>query len=161
MITIRQATLTDLPQIIAMDQEVFGSYGAQEKPAVIRGRLEVFPAGCAVLETTEAQEFVGYLTTEKWEKVREPVLDEDPHQTHKPNGRILCVTTFCIGPKFQNQGLGPQLLDYTIELARSHKCREIVLETAHAQKFYARHGFETITQRTQRGIPLYVMRLQI
>lgn len=161
MITIRQATTQDLPNMIAMDQEIFGAYGADEDPAVIRGRLAVFPEGCAVLETAETHEFVGYLTTEKWLTLQEPELDKDPRKTHHPDGRILCVTTFCIGTNYQNQGLGPRLLDYTITLAHTHHCTDIVLETAHAQRFYTRHGFKTLGQREQRGIVLYVMHLKL
>ena len=47
---MRPATLEDWPGIAALDQEIFGAYGAQEEPAIIRSRLVTFPQGCAVLE---------------------------------------------------------------------------------------------------------------
>jgi ribosomal protein S18 acetylase RimI-like enzyme len=111
--------------------------------------------------STEETQFAGYLTTEKWTEVREPALDEDPHQTHRPDGRVLNVTTFAIAPGFQNQGLGVELLNYVINLAREQGCEQIVLETAHARKFYLRHGFQQLHERDQRGFPLYVMQLWV
>jgi ribosomal protein S18 acetylase RimI-like enzyme len=160
---IRPATAADLPQIIALDQEIFGAYGANEDPAIIRARLKVFPEGCLVLEewSTVGQpiNLLGYLTTEKWEAIREPALDEDPHTTHMPDGQILNITTLVIAHAYQNQGLGQRLLDQAIRLARRENCSQIILETAHAERFYRRHGFEKIGERQQRGITLQIMRI--
>src|SRR5437762_7356569 len=132
-IYIRPAIPTDAQPMIAMDQEIFGEYGAAEAPAVIHARLAVFPAGCAVVEAqatgSEPATLLGYLTTEKWEAVREPALDEDPHLTHKPAGRILNITTLAVGRTHQNQGLGERLLRHAIELAQREACTEIILET--------------------------------
>ena len=78
---MRPATLADWPGIAALDQEIFGAYGAQEEPAIIRSRLLTFPQGCAALEGDDSDggRFIaGYLTTEKWAELRQPALDEDP-----------------------------------------------------------------------------------
>ena len=160
---LRQAISTDLSQIIALDQEVFGAYGAAEDPAIIQARLTVFPAGCVILEELNEDgvpAFVGYLTTEKWEELRDPVLDEDPRTTHDPNGAILCITTLAVAPAYQNQRLGERLLGEAIRIARNARCTQIVLETAHAQRFYLRHGFTILKERKQRDIPLTVMQLR-
>ena len=162
MSKIRPATLEDWAQIVALDQEIFGSYGADEDPQIIRARLEVFPAGCAVLtDHHDHTAFLGYLTTEKWATAREPALDENPHLTHQPNGQILCITTLAIAPAHQNQGLGKVLLDHAIDIAQREQCNAIILETAHAKRFYLRHGFELVATRNQRGIELYVMQLWV
>ena len=90
---MRPAALEDWPGIVALDQEIFGAYGAQEAPAIIRSRLVTFPQGCAVLEGKrgDGRPFIaGYLTTEKWAELREPVLDEDP-QDEPPAGRPRVV----------------------------------------------------------------------
>lgn len=163
-ILLRQATLADWADLVRLDRLIFGVYGAQEDPATIRARLEVFVQGCAVLE--EARVFpesksertiLGYLTTEKWDAVREPVLDEDPYQTHRSSGTVLNITTLAIAPEEQNRGLGVQLVHHAIAVAHREGCRQIVLETAHAAAFYERHGFIKIGERSQRDIPLHIM----
>lgn len=161
----RPATNADLPQIIALDQAIFGAYGADEDPAVIRARLAVFPAGCVVLEEPavdgEPGVLLGYLTTEKWATPREPALDEDPHTTHTPQGRILNITTLAVHPAHQNRGLGQRLLDEAMAIARREGCKEIILETAHAERFYLRHGFTKSGERRQRGIVLHIMNYKL
>jgi predicted ATPase/ribosomal protein S18 acetylase RimI-like enzyme len=158
---LRPATVADLPQIIALDRAIFGLYGADEEPAVICARLEVFPAGCVVLEERVEEgkpgAILGYLTTEKWATPREPALDEDPHTTHAPDGRILNITTLAVHPAHQNRGLGLRLLDQAIAIARREGCEQIILETAHAERFYLRHGFVKLGERQQRGITLHIM----
>lgn len=159
---IRPATPADWPGIAALDRAVFGWYGADEDPAIIRARLEVFPRGCVVLEEQAeggaGPTLLGYLTTEKWDDFREPALDEDPRTSHRPDGTVLNITTLAVGVTFQGRGLGALLLQEAIAIARREGCRGIILETAHAERFYLKHGFETIAERSQRGIPLYVMR---
>lgn len=165
MVMLRQATAADLPQIIALDQTIFGGYGADEEPAVIAARLAVFPTGCVVLVETAAQgeesPLLGYLTTEKWHTLREPALDEDPRLTHQPAGTILNITTLAIAPTHQQRGLGVQLIDYAVTLAYREGCTAIVLETAWAARFYERHGFTKIAERHQRAILLHIMYYQL
>ena len=161
---MRPATLEDWPGIAALDQEIFGAYGAQEEPAIIRSRLVTFPRGCAVLEGAcgDGRPFIaGYLTTEKWAELREPALDEDPQESHRPDGRVLNITTLAVAPACQNQGLGARLLDCAIGIARQEGCRQIILETAHAERFYLRHRFRRVGARTERGIRLAIMVLDL
>lgn len=161
MVMLRPATAADLPQIIALDQAIFGGYGADEDPTVIAARLAVFPTGCVVLVETAAEgaesPLLGYLTTEKWHTLREPALDEDPRLTHQPTGTILNITTLAIAPTHQQRGLGAQLVDYAVTLAYREECTAIVLETAWAARFYERHGFTKIGERRQRAILLHIM----
>lgn len=161
MVMLRPATADDLPQIIALDQAIFGGYGADEDPTVIAARLAVFPTGCVVLVETTAERaespLLGYLTTEKWHTLREPALDEDPRLTHQPTGTILNITTLAIAPTHQQRGLGAQLVDHAVTLAYREECTAIVLETAWAARFYERHGFTKIGERRQRAILLHIM----
>ena len=161
MARLRPGMATDLPQIIALDQEIFGGYGADESPAVIAARLALFPAGCIVLTDAAAQgeteTIVGYLTTEKWATIREPALDEDPRLTHQPSGTILNITTLAIAPWQQGRGLGSQLVAHAIALAQQESCTTIVLETAWAVRFYEQHGFCKQGERRQRNILLHIM----
>jgi ribosomal protein S18 acetylase RimI-like enzyme len=163
-VTLRQATVADWAVLVSLDQLIFGSYGAQEDPETIRARLAVFPAGCAVLEETHLkfthaahQQILGYLTTEKWATLREPALDEDPYQTHQPQGQILNITTLAIAPAHQQRKLGARLVEHALVIARQERCTAIILETAHAERFYQRHYFTKIGERQQRGILLHIM----
>ncbi len=157
---IRVATPSDVPTMVELDQLIFGGYGGDEDPAVIAARVKVFPAGCAIIEH-ESGTTAGYLTTEKWMAVRDPVLNEDPATTHQPHGTVLNITTFAIAPQFQNQRLGAWLLAYTERMAQAHGCREIVLETANARRFYERHGYSHIGERHQQGVNLHIMHRQL
>ncbi|MFN8473239.1 MAG: GNAT family N-acetyltransferase [Anaerolineae bacterium] len=161
---MRPAVVDDLPQIVAMDRDLFSEHGTEEDPAIIRARLEVFPAGCVVLEERadgRPARFVGYLTTEKWADAREPTLDEDPRVTHKPDGRVLNITTLAVGRADQRGGLGARLLAFAEDLARREGCAEIILETEQAERFYLRHGYETLGERRQRNAHLIVMRKRL
>ena len=160
---MRPAALEDWPDIVALDQAIFGAYGAQEEPAIIRSRLVTFPQGCAVLEGTRGGNplIAGYLTTEKWAELREPALDEDPQESHRPDGQVLNITTLAVAPACQNQGLGPRLLACAIDIARQEGCRQIILETAHAERFYLRHRFRRTGARMERGIRMAIMVLDL
>ena len=96
-VSIRIATKEDLPVMLRLDREIFGAYGGDEDPEVIAARLAVFPAGCAIMTTAEGL-ILGYLTTEKWDEVREPALNEHPAETHRPDGKVLNITTLAIVP---------------------------------------------------------------
>jgi len=167
-IVLRQATAADWKQLAALDQLLFGSYGAQEDPATIQARLQVFPSGCVLLEERRdstngdiVPELLGYLTTEKWHSRREPMLNEDPRQSHQPNGTVLNITTLAVAPAHQNRKLGGQLVAEAIAIARRENCTDIVLETAHAVSFYERHQFVKIGERVQRDIPLFIMHYHV
>ena len=161
MVFIRQATKDDLERIIQLDKQIFGVYGGDEDPKIIFERLRVFPEGCIVLvlkHKTNLEVIVGYLTCEKWSQLREPILDENPRDSHDVNGNIINVTTLAIDPEFQNQGLGSMTLDWLYKFCLIQSCDTIILETAKARTFYQRKGFIIIGERSQRGFPLYIMK---
>lgn len=161
---MRPAAPEDWAALAALDQEIFGWYGAQEEPEIVRSRLVTFPQGCAVLEglCDAGDTFIaGYLTSEKWARLREPALDQDPRHSHEPLGRVLNITTLAVVPSCRNRGLGLRLLDHAVAVARQERCTRIVLETAHAEQFYRRRNFRRIGERTQRGITLAIMLLDL
>lgn len=161
---LHPATLDHLEAIIALDQLIFGAYGADESPDVIRARLSVFPQGCVVLvdeSDRRSPTMMGYLTTEKWHSRRTPALDEDPNKTHEPNGSVLNITTLAVAPQVQGQGCGSLLVEHAIKIGRSEGCHEIVLETARAKDFYLKHGFTLLEERLERDIPMAIMGLTI
>ena len=152
---IRPATPEDIPQVIQLDFEAFSPYGTAESPAIIRARQQVFPEGFVVAEI--AGRIVGYGSSEKWSAMREPGLDENPYDTHDPNGPIFCITGMAVAEAHRGQGIGTAMTRRLIDIARAHGCTRVVLETTHAQAFYHRLGFETLAERHERGVQLYIM----
>jgi ribosomal protein S18 acetylase RimI-like enzyme len=63
--------------------------------------------------------------------------------------------------KYRRRGYGYIILDKLIEIAHNEGCRKIVLETTHAQDLYLKRGFKVVQNRTERGISLDVMALEI
>ena len=161
--TLRPALPNHLPTIVHLDQTIFGPLGTAEAPEIIAARLAVFPAGFFVLEHTAERggEFVGYGCSEKWLHERDPALDDNPHETHHANGRIFCITTIALLSELRGQGLGGMLLDALLAVARQHNCYKVLVETALAQNFYLRCGWQPVKTRVQRGVTLDVFSLQL
>ena len=158
-ILVRNAREQDIPMVIVIDAEAFASYGTAEKPETFQLRMTAFPEGFIIL--VAENEVAGYGCSEKWLTEREPGVDENPLATHQPDGRILCITTMAVKTKFRGRGYGLRLLDKFIEIAHREGCKKIVVETAHAQGLFQKRGFQTVRNRTERGISLDVMSLDV
>jgi N-acetylglutamate synthase-like GNAT family acetyltransferase len=63
--------------------------------------------------------------------------------------------------KYRGRGYGLLMLDKLLEIAHREGCRKIVLETTHAQGLFLKRGFQKAESRTERGISLDVMFLDI
>ena len=158
-ILVRNARDQDIPTVAEIDAEAFSLYGTAEKPETFHLRLTAFPDGFIILVADH--EIAAYGSSEKWLVEREPGLDENPLETHQPEGRILCITAMAVKTEFRGRGYGLRILDKLIEIAHREGCRKIVLGTTHAQGLYLKRGFTTVQNRTERGISLDVMSLDI
>ncbi len=158
-ILIRNAREQDIPAVVEIDTEAFSAYGTAENPETFQLRLTAFPDGFIIL--VAENEIAAYGCSEKWLDEREPGLDENPVETHQPGGRILCITAMAVKKKYQGRDYGLLVLDKLLEIAHNEGCRKIVLETTHAQDLYQKRGFKTVKNRTERGISLDVMSLDI
>ena len=158
-ILVRNAREQDISAVAEIDAEAFSSYGTAEKPETFQLRLTAFPNGFVILVTDN--EIAAYGCSEKWLTEREPGLDENPTATHQPDGRIFCITAMAVKMKSRGRGYGLLVLDKLIEIAHSEGCKQIVLETTHAQGFFLKRGFKTVQKRTERGISLDVMSLKL
>ncbi|MGB8984402.1 MAG: GNAT family N-acetyltransferase [Anaerolineales bacterium] len=158
-ILIRNARDQDIPAVVEIDAEAFSPYGTAEKPETFQLRLTAFPDGFVILIADN--EIAAYGCSEKWLAEREPGLDENPMATHQPDGRILCITGMAVKTKYRGRGYGLRVLDKMIEIAHREGCRKILLETTHAQGLFLKRGFTTVQSRTERGIALDVMSLEI
>jgi ribosomal protein S18 acetylase RimI-like enzyme len=156
---VRNAREQDIAAVAEIDVEAFSPYGTAEKPETFQLRLTAFPDGFIILIADN--EIAAYGCSEKWLAEREPGLDENPLATHQPDGRILCITGMAVKMKYQKRGYGLLILDKLIEIAHREGCRKIILETTHAQGLYLKRGFTTIQTRTERGVSLDVMSLDI
>jgi ribosomal protein S18 acetylase RimI-like enzyme len=158
-ILVRNARDQDIPAVVEIDTEAFAPYGTAEKPETFQLRLAAFPDGFIILVADN--EIVAYGSTEKWLTEREPALDENPLLTHNLDGRILCITGMAVKKKYRGRGHGLRILDKLFEIAHRERCQKIILETTHAQGFFLKRGFKTIRNRTERGVPLDVMSIDL
>src|SRR6266498_5244550 len=158
-ILVRNARDQDIPAVVEIDAEAFSRYGTAEKPETFQHRLTAFPDGFLIL--IAENEIAAYGCSEKWLTEREPSLDENPLTTHQPDGRILCITGMAVKPKYRGRGYSLLVLDKLIEIAHNEGCKKIVVETTHAQDLYLKRGFQTVQNRTERGISLDIMSLDI
>jgi N-acetylglutamate synthase-like GNAT family acetyltransferase len=158
-ILVRNAREQDVPAVVEIDTEAFSPYGTAEKPETFQLRLTAFPDGFIIL--VAENEIAAYGCSEKWLLEREPGLDEDASMTHQRDGRIFCITAMAVKKKYRGRGYSLHVLDKLLEIAHNHGCRKIVLETTHAQELFQKRGFKTVQNRTERGISLDVMSLDI
>ncbi len=156
---VRNARDQDISAVAEIDAEAFSRYGTAEKPETFQHRLTAFPDGFLIL--IAENEIAAYGCSEKWLTEREPSLDENPLTTHQPDGRILCITGMAVKPKYRGRGYSLLVLDKLIEIAHNEGCKKIVVETTHAQDLYLKRGFQTVQNRTERGISLDIMSLDI
>jgi len=158
-VLVRNARDQDIPAVVEIDAEAFAADGTAEKPDTFQLRLKAFPDGFIILVADN--EIAAYGCSEKWLTEQEHVLDESPLATHQPEGRIFFITGMAVRTKYRGRGYGLLLLDKLIEIAHGEGCRKIIVETAHAQGLYLKRGFKTIQNRTERGISLDVMALDL
>lgn len=158
-VLVRNARDQDIPAVVEIDTEAFSPYGTVEKLETFQRRLTAYPNGFIILIADN--EIAAYGCSEKWLTEREPGIDENPLVSHQPDGRIFCITAMAVKVKYRRRGYGYIILDKLIEIAHNEGCRKIVLETTHAQDLYLKRGFKVVQNRTERGISLDVMALEI
>ena len=158
-ILVRNVRDQDISAVVEIDNEAFSDDGTAEKPETFQLRLTAFPDGFIVL--IAENDIAAFGCSEKWLREREPGLDENPMITHKPDGRILCITSMAVKMKYRGRGYGLLVLDRLIDIAHREGCRKIVTETTHAQGLYLKRGFATVQSRTEREASLDIMALDI
>lgn len=158
-ILVRNARDQDMPAVAEIDREAFAPYGTAEQPETFQARLNAFPNGFVILVADN--EIAAFGCAEKWLAERQPALDENPFITHQPDGRIFCITAMAVKKKYRGRGYGLQVLDRLMETAHLEGCRKIVLETTHARGLYLKRGFQVVRQRSERGVSLDVLSLEI
>lgn len=158
-ILVRNARDQDIPAVMEIDAEASSPYGTTATAEILNQRLATFPNGFIILVADN--EIAGYGCSEKWLEDHEPHPDQTPQATHQPDGRIFFITAMAVKNKFRGRGYRFILLDRLIENAHLEGCRKVVLETAHDQELYLQRGFKTVQNRTEGGISLDVMSLDL
>jgi N-acetylglutamate synthase-like GNAT family acetyltransferase len=158
-ILVRNARDQDILAVVEIDAEAFAPYGTAENPETFQLRLRAFPDGFIILVADN--EVAAYGCSEKWLTEHEPGADENPLATHQPDGRILRISAMAVKTKYRGRGYGLLILDKLIEIAHGEGCQKIVVETAHAQGFFPKRGFKTVQTRTEGGVSLDVMSLDL
>ena len=139
-VLVRNARDQDIPAVAEIDAEAFTAYGTAEKPETFQLRLKTFPDGFLIL--IAENEIAAYGCSEKWLAEREPGLDENSSTTHNIDGKILYITAMAVKSNFRGRGYGLLILDKLIEIARRESCRQVILETTHAQALFKKRGFK-------------------
>lgn len=155
--TVRNANLEDLEAIVELDKEAFSKYGTHEDAYIFKSRILSNPKGCFVLEIHG--DVRGYITTEQWETLRDPLMGELAENTHIAGGEVVNITGLAISKDLQNNGYGRILLNKVIQTAISNGCTKIIVQTSHAQKFYEDNGFSLLQKHNPRekvGMSIYI-----
>lgn len=158
-VLVRNAREQDIPAAVEIAAEAFAQYGTAEKQETFQLRLTTFQNGFIIL--VAENEIVAYGCSEKWLAEPELGLDENPVTAHQLDGKIFCIISMAVKAKFQKRGYGLLILDKLIEIAHLEGCKQIVLETTHAQGFYQKRGFKKVRTRTAREVSLDVMSLDL
>ena len=158
-ILIRNAREQDIPAVTEIDIEAFSRYGTAQQPETFQRWLTAFPNGFIILVADN--EIAAYGCSEKWLAERERGVGDNPLKTHQPDGRVLCITSLAVKASHQGKGYSLLVLDKLMEIAHNEGCRQIVVETPHAQDLYLKRGFQTVRTRTEGEISLDVMSLDI
>jgi ribosomal protein S18 acetylase RimI-like enzyme len=158
-VLVRNARDQDIPAVAEIDAEAFTAYGTAEKPETFQLRLKTFPDGFLILIVEN--EIAAFGCSEKWLTEREPGLDENPAANHDIDGKILCITAMAVKSNFRGHGYGLLMLDKLIEVARRENCKQIIVETTHAQGLFQKRGFTTLRKHTEREISMDVMSLDL
>jgi len=158
-ILVRNARDQDIPAVAEIDAEAFAPYGTVETPETFQRRLAAFPNGFIVLIADN--EIAAYGCSEKWLTEREPGLDENPQQTHQLDGKIFYITAMAVKMQHREKGYSLLILDKLIEIAHLEGCKKVMIETSHAQNLYTQRGFKLIKNRSERGLSLDVLALDL
>ena len=154
-ITLAEATLHDLDQIMDMEAQGFAS-GNTELREVYELRIRTFPQGSLIAYS--GADYVGCIFSEIWKESALPAagnftLGHDILERHDPvHGTELYITSMTISPTFRGKGLGSQLFVGCINrVAAAYpqltSALLLVNETwSHARAIYEAAGFREVVR---------------
>ena len=118
LVVIRPCTGEDVSAVALIDHALFAPLGTSEEPEILAKRYSAHPQGFFVAEELQKNEeggdvkvITGFATSERWIEEREPTMNEDPLETHHPDGKVLCITGMAVLEEFQGRAVGSRLLE--------------------------------------------------
>ena len=151
----RNVTKEDLPTLIELENKGFTPQEAAT-PEAIEQRIEIISDTFIVAE--RESEIAGYINGPV---IPQKYITDDLFETIRPNpniGGYLSVLGLVVSEKYQNQGLGGQLLNQFENIARKHArfgvtltCRDTLVP------FYKKYGYinEGLSESQHAGVQWY------
>ena len=151
---VRPASGSDMERIMKIEENAFID-NIQETYQTFASRMATFPQGFLVLEDDRGA-VQGYFSSELWEKLPDNnkvfILDHETAKVHKPDGKLLYVSSFALMGSLRGRGLGK--LFFKECLKQVHKSApqvdQIILivsqEWGSARHIYESLGFKSIRQ---------------
>ncbi|MDP5279395.1 GNAT family N-acetyltransferase [Sphingomonas sp. DG1-23] len=128
---------TDLAAVSAISDAVHGRF--TEPLAVYAGRLDLYPAGCFVLEQDDT--VAGYLISHPWHREDPPKLGALPGAI-PPDADAWYLHDLALLPAARGAGAGRAALDLVKAQARARGFADIALmAVGGADRYWTRQGF--------------------
>ena len=156
---IRNATMADLDEVTRVESECFPAAEAASREE-LEQRLNAYPQHFWLLEDEgKLVAFVDGMTTDCDKLTDEMFADAS---LHNPNGAWQMIFGLNTMPEYRNRGIGGQLIEAFIKLAREEKRKGVIL-TCKEEKihYYAKFGFvnEGESESDHGGAKWYQMRV--
>lgn len=145
----------DLNSVIEIEELVFGPFGTNNPPEIIRLQQKTFTEGFIVARHQNG--IVGYSSSEKWEEMRSPRMGENPEDTHSSSGQVFCITTMAVKHEHRGFGIGTSMLSYQTDLAKKSRCHTMIVETPRTRSFYEKHGFTLLRMEEDKGLDTAIL----
>jgi len=154
MIVFREAILSDIDNIMYLEEKCFNIY-TQESKDVYENRIKHFPEGFIILENDNV--FCGAVSSEIW-NYKENVFIKDFNLGHSIkeqldlNGNELYISSIGILPQYRSKGYGQLLFNELIShikllFPKVTKGILLINETwIHAMKIYQNFGFQYVCE---------------
>ena len=158
--TIRTATMNDLNAITAVEAECFPAAEAASREEFFKRLTYYNDHFWLMFDEDKLIAFVdGFVTDE------ETLTDEMFHDAslHNPNGAWQMIFGLNTMPEYRNRGVGGQLIEAFIDLAREENRKGVILTCKEEKiRYYAKLGFvnEGASTSDHGGAKWYQMRVQ-
>lgn len=160
-LTIRNATIEDLDQLVTIEATCFPQAEAASR-AAIEERLSVYSKGFFV--AVSDGKIVGFVNGASFDT---PVIKDEYFETmdlHKDDGVNLMVFGLDVLPAYQRKGIARKLMDHFISFSKSDGKQGLLLTCKdHLVAYYSSFGYKNlgVSESTHGGAKWYDMRLEL